>query len=40
MVWNEMAGIYARADASIPNFTDPWPVKDVSNLLQTIDCSY
>ncbi|KAF2818896.1 chitin synthase-like protein d [Ophiobolus disseminans] len=30
MVWNEMAaGLIARADASIPDITDPWPVKDI-----------
>ncbi|KAF2028339.1 chitin synthase D [Setomelanomma holmii] len=29
MAWNEMAGIFARADASIPDITDPWPVKDI-----------
>ncbi|KAF2846643.1 glycosyltransferase family 2 protein [Plenodomus tracheiphilus IPT5] len=29
MVWSEMMGVFARADASIPDFTDPWPVKDI-----------
>ena len=39
-------GVVARADASIPNFTDPWKVKDVSYLdtrvggsaLTALDC--
>jgi chitin synthase len=30
MVWNEMAGLFVRADASIPDISAPWPVKDVS----------
>ncbi|KAH9880257.1 hypothetical protein IAQ61_000546 [Plenodomus lingam] len=29
MVWSEMMGIFARADDSIPDITDPWPVKDI-----------
>ncbi|KAH9870891.1 hypothetical protein J1614_006463 [Plenodomus biglobosus] len=29
MVLNEMMGVFARADDSIPDFTDPWPVKDI-----------
>jgi hypothetical protein len=37
MVLNEVAGLVARADASIPNFTDPWPVKDVSGLLPRLE---
>jgi hypothetical protein len=31
MVLNEVVALVGRADASIPNFTDPWPVKDVSS---------
>lgn len=30
MVWHEMMGILARADDSIPDIDEPWPVKDVS----------
>ena len=40
MVWNEMAGLVARADASIPDITDPWPVKDVSSSLRGIGVVY
>ncbi|KAA8611854.1 hypothetical protein PtrSN002B_003188 [Pyrenophora tritici-repentis] len=31
MVWQEMMGLVARAaeDGSIPDITDPWPVKDI-----------
>ncbi|CAO2653420.1 Nn.00g028310.m01.CDS01 [Neocucurbitaria sp. VM-36] len=28
MVWHEMMGVFARDD-SIPDITDPWPVKDI-----------
>jgi chitin synthase len=36
MVWNEMMGLVARADDSIPDITDPWATKDVSSL--TFQC--
>jgi chitin synthase len=38
MVWYEMAGLVARADASIPDFTDPWAVKDVSDNTRFHSC--
>jgi hypothetical protein len=39
MVWYEMAGLVARADNSIPNFTDPWAVKDVSSNSRFVECA-
>jgi hypothetical protein len=38
MVLNEVVALVGRADASIPNFTDPWPVKDVSSPLPNSEC--
>ncbi|KAF1850439.1 glycosyltransferase family 2 protein [Cucurbitaria berberidis CBS 394.84] len=29
MVWHEVLGVVARTDASIPDITAPWPVKDI-----------
>jgi len=40
MVWNEMAGLGARADASIPDITDPWPTKDVRNSVESNEMLY
>jgi len=31
MVWHPGMAVLARADASIPDITDPWPAKDVSS---------
>jgi hypothetical protein len=39
MVWYEMAGLVARADDSIPDFTDPWAVKDVSYKSRSNSCA-
>ena len=40
MVWHNAMGVFARAiDHSIPDFTDPWPVKDVSNSLTRNGCA-